>query len=193
MTIIIPLTKGYVAIVDDCDADLAEYKWASLFSGQNVYAICARKINGKGVSLLMHRLILERMLDRKLKRSEHTDHKKGGGLNNVRSNLRLATCQQNIRNKEKSSNGTGLYKGIAFYKSRGKWGGFIRADEKSIFLGSHINPLEAHRAYCIAALTHFGEFANFGANSPFLGWTLADFERGYQQPTQLPLPLPNAA
>lgn len=190
MTVIIHLTRGYEALVDDIDSDLAEMRWSPLFSGPNIYAICVKSVNKKSVSILMHRLILERMLGRELTRSEHVDHEKGDGLNNVRSNLRLATPQQNTRNKKERINSVNPYKGIAFYKRNNKWGGFISVDRKQVFLGLHTDPLEVHRRYCIAALTHFGQFANFGSNSPFTGYTLEML----QAPViQLSLPMKVAA
>jgi len=196
MTIEIQLTKGYTAIVDDCDGDLAEFNWCAFQRKDvaNVYAMRTVYIDGKKSTQLMHRVILSRMLERELVRSELVDHERGIGLNNCRSNIRLATCKQNMRNRNKTSNGTSLYKGITFLRKSKKkgntWVVFIGTDTTQLYLGTFHDPLEAHRAYCIAALKHHSPFHNFGANSPFLGWTLKDFERGFKQ---LPLPFLEAA
>jgi hypothetical protein len=94
----IPLTKGYTAIVDDKDADLAEFKWhASEKRRGAVYAQRGVWINRKVKHTLMHRVILERMVGHPLKRTDFCDHKDGNGLNNQRSNLRLAPRTQNAR------------------------------------------------------------------------------------------------
>lgn len=180
MTVEIKLNKGYVAIVDNCDSDLADVRWQPLYRGLNVYALRTSSANGKSVSILMHRVILSRVLGRQLERFEYVDHEKGGGLMNVRSNLRLATTVQNTQNRSSNSTSTNPYKGISWIKLSKKWGGFINIDGKQKYLGLHLDPLEMHRAYCIAALTYHKEFANFGANSPFTGWTLADFEHEAQ-------------
>lgn len=190
MTTEIQLTRGYVAIVDDIDADLAEFKWTAMVSKFRVYATRSIYVDGKWSNVLMHRIILGRVLGRELLPSEMVDHEMEGGLNNVRSNLRLATYQQNMRNRVQNSNSTSPYKGICFYKQHGKWGGFIEVDGKKKFLGLHLDPLSAHRAYCIAALTHYSVFSNFGSNSPFLGMTLDQLEAPV---IQLALPLKDAA
>jgi hypothetical protein len=90
----IPLTKGKVAIVDEIDADLAKYRWFYRFStSTNGYAG-----SGRPGMHHMHRVILERMLGRPLEKGEVCDHIDRNSINNSRSNLRVATHSENVRN-----------------------------------------------------------------------------------------------
>jgi hypothetical protein len=95
---------------------------------------------------------------------EHIDTNR---TNNKIENLRLATALQNSWNTGKKLGTTSQYKGVAFYARYGKWTSQIRVNRKSIHLGYFTDELEAHRAYCLAAVEMHGEFANFGENSPF--------------------------
>lgn len=97
------------------------------------------------------------------------EHKDNNGTNNKASNLRLATPQENAlnRNKRTSAETSSKYKGVAWYARHSKWMAQIRVNGNSTYLGYYDTELEAHRAYCLAALEFHGEFANFGENSPF--------------------------
>lgn len=179
MVIEIPLTKGYTAIVDDADKDLASFKWTVQEDG---YAIRNKdRRNGR----LMHRIILERVIGRPLVKGEICDHADGNKANNTRSNLRVATRRQNSINKGNRRYAKNPYKGVS-RSSKYRWKVVIEKQQLGIFSDA----LEAHRVYCIAALKIYGQWANFGNDSPFIGWSLADLERGWRQ---LPLPLPEAA
>lgn len=183
MTTSIHLTRGYIAIVDDCDADLAEMKWSEQGDG---YAV--RNTRDPHMRL-MHRIVLERMIDRPLEKGELCDHIDGNRANNVRSNLRVATGRQNGINKSRNRHAKNPYKGVS-RSSKNRWRATVGTEQGAIKLGIFSDPLEAHRAFCIAALKHHAPFHNFGNNSPFLGWTLEMFEAPV---TQLALPLRDAA
>jgi hypothetical protein len=100
----IPLTQGYVAIVDDRDYEaLIQHKWRASPGGCTVYAVREVKVGGKRTSLLMHK------------------HKNGNGLDNRRANLRESTHSQNMRNRRSNRVGTSKYVGVSWYKSTGKW------------------------------------------------------------------------
>lgn len=157
-TIEIPLTKGYVAIVDWSDRDLAEKKWSSQVTKVNCYAISHHK---RGETLILHRIVLERALGRCLAIDEYVDHINGNGLDNRRENLRVATKTQNNRNKAKSRSNKSGYKGV--WRDKGKvkerWQAGITANGKKIHLGRFDTREEAHEAYCKAAIELHGEFA----------------------------------
>lgn len=158
MTIEIPLTRGHVAIVDDCDADLADFKWFALPAKTSLYA--ARSQQRK--TILMHRVILARILNRDINAGEMTDHINGNGLDNRRANLRPATTAENTRNRRLNSDNTSGFKGVGWHKSSSKWRAVIQIYGTHIHLGLFDTPEAAHEAYCTAAKEYFGEFFNPG-------------------------------
>jgi hypothetical protein len=157
-TIQIPLTRGYVAIVDECDADLLEFKWC--LSGDGKYAKRNLSRNSLGPrDIYLHREILSRVLGKPPLSSELCDHINGDGLDNRRENLRVATMSQNLRNRGKPSTNKSGYKGVYWHKATGKWAALIRLQNKSYHLGLYENVLDAAYTYNVAAECIFGEFA----------------------------------
>lgn len=145
--------KGYVAIVDDEDSDLAKMKWHT----SSLYLRSHYLPNGKKERCSLHRVILERVLGRSLEKGEEVDHIDMNPLNNLRSNLRLATRSQNQANKTKNRRNKSGYKGVR--KIRNKWYTYITVKGKPTYVGNYDTPEEAHQAYCRAALIVHGEFA----------------------------------
>lgn len=83
------------------------------------------------------------------------------------SNLRLATPADNSRNRARGKNNTtSCYKGVTWCKRLSKWAAQIRLEGKTVWLGYYDSEVEAHRTYCAAAVKAFGDFVNFGENSP---------------------------
>jgi hypothetical protein len=151
----IPLTKGRTALVDWADADLTQYKWC--VRGQGI--LYAHRKGENRTLIDMHRVILERMLNRPLGIQEFADHISGDTLDNRRSNLRLATRAENNQNaKRRKDNKTG-YKGVSFRPDLGTWRARINVDNHSIFLGQFKTPEAAYAAYCDAAKKYHGAFA----------------------------------
>ena len=155
----IPLTRGYVALVDPIDADLLRYKWCISTQRHKVYACRGVSAHGKWTTEQLHRVILSRMTQRRLLRSEYSDHINGNGLDNRRANLRLSTGSENGWNRGKQVNNTSGYKGVFQIGNRMKWRAQIRHLGKSIHLGTFDNREEAHAAYCEAVQCIAGEFA----------------------------------
>ncbi len=89
------------------------------------------------------------------------DHINGNGLDNRRCNLRLATRSQNLANAAIPRHNSSGYKGVSATRN-GKWLARIRKDRVQRNLGIFDTPEEAHAAYCEAAVSLYGEFANFG-------------------------------
>lgn len=151
----IPLTKGYVALIDPIDADLAGRRW---------FAIVRRPSCPYGgnwtpqKTLLLHRIILSRMLERQLTHDEWVDHIDGNTLNNRRDNLRLCTRSQNMRNQGANRRNTSGYKGVDWNKDRRVWRAHITVDNRKIYLGYFDTAEEAHKAYCEASAKYHGEF-----------------------------------
>lgn len=166
-TVEIPLSRGYVTVVDAVDADLARHTWHIVITRNDVSKYAVREIKltpgrkGKARAERLHRVIMERILGTPLSPKMEVDHIDGNSLNNRRSNLRLATHQQNSRNRKLNKNsGTG-FKGVSYRKDNHKWRAIIVVNQCNICLGQFDTPQEAHEAYCKAAEKYFGEFARF--------------------------------
>ena len=160
----IPLTQGYVALVDPCDADLLDYKWQSQYSRGLIYAVRSIRVgarsDNKTEKVSMHRIVLARKLKMKYSLDGlKTDHIDGNSLNNCRSNLRLATYAENNRNTRVRRDNTSGYKGVSWAADRGKWVAVICVDKCQRWLGAFDDPAEAAIAYNEAALRYHGEFA----------------------------------
>lgn len=87
------------------------------------------------------------------------DHANRNSTDNKAVNLRLATVNQNQRNKKIQKNNTSGYKGVCWDKNRQKWKTHIHVDGKIINLGRFDTKEKAAIAYNEAALKYFGEFA----------------------------------
>lgn len=142
----IPLTQGYVAVVDDEDyPELSRYNWWIVRSKKHVYA--ARHEGRKTV--LMHRQIMS------APDGVDIDHANHGALDNRRCNLREATRSQNMGNAVRVVKRTSEFKGVDYRASRHRF----RARIQRTFLGHFKTAVEAARAYNEAAIKVYGEFA----------------------------------
>lgn len=152
---IIPLTRGKFAMVDDEDfGELSKYKWCAKPDYYTFYAIRTIHKKRSSTTMYMPRQILG-ITDKRVK----VDHKDGNGLNNQRSNLRVATNSQNgINSRLRKDNKVGC-KGV-WKHSGGKYQSAIRVDRKLIHLGTHETVDSAAQAYKEARIKYFGkEFA----------------------------------
>jgi len=163
----IPLTRGYVTVVSPEDADLEGFKWYAQPSKHTAYAARSTRLKEDRTKArqYLHRVILQRILDRPLERGEYVDHRDGDGLNNHRENLRLASHAENIRNSRKYDNNTSGHKGTCWSKHTSKWMAHIRVSGKLKHLGYFDNIEDAAAAYRQAATKYHGEFANYGDES----------------------------
>lgn len=158
----IPLTKNQKTTVDVIDADLAIFKWCAQPQRSDYYAV--RSITNpdkkpRQIRVSLACIILSRSIGRKLKPNEKCDHKNGNTLDNRRENLRLATNAQNGQNSKLYANNASGYKGVFWYKERGKWRAQIKVNGKQKFLGDFFDKEKAAEAYRIAAEKFHGEFA----------------------------------
>lgn len=143
MTVLIPLTRGYFAAVDDDTAALVSgVKW-SYYAALNRTTYAARKIyrDGKRTTVYMHRLIMD------APRSMEVDHIDGDGLNNQRQNLRLATRSQNEQNRHsvRSDSLTGV-RGVHRERRSGKYLAYLYVLKRRYRLGLFTTLDEAAKA-----------------------------------------------
>lgn len=147
------LGQGKFALVDDEDYErISKYKW--YYKANGGYATTTLHLSGshankniRQLSLSMHRLVL------KLHKGDGliVDHRKGGGLDNRKKNLRITDYCGNARNRI----GQTSFKGVHFNKETSLWETVC----KEKYLGSFKNRKIAALAYDKAARKWFEEFA----------------------------------
>lgn len=154
MTKTIKLTQGRYAIVDAEDYDeLNKVNW-HFSSG---YAIRNVSLgNGKRTTEQMHRVIMN------TPKNMLTDHINHDTLNNKKTNLRIVTKGQNVKNARKKASATSKHKGVMFSKRKvdsiGKWVTVLSCDGKA-YRSYHQSEVEAAIKYNEMAKQHFKEYA----------------------------------
>lgn len=155
--ILIPLTRGQVATIDDEDVHLSRKRWRALWrNGRGWYAM--RNEGSKVVYL--HHAVLGPVATAEI------DHVNGNGLDCRRANLRPATNSQNQANRRAPRNNTSGFRGVSWHKSEGKWRAVIKVHQRQTQLGYFGAPEDAARAYDAAARRAFGEFARVNFPGP---------------------------
>lgn len=161
----IPLSKGQVAIVDECDyEELSRHKWYATWNRdvKGYYATRhASKKTSNGYVMFMHREILG------LKKGDKRtgDHAQHVTLDNRRvvngkPNLRIASrAEQGFNRRRPSTNRSG-YKGVSFHAGAQKWQAHIMANGEHVYLGLRDTAKAAHEELYLPALDKYhGDFA----------------------------------
>ncbi len=156
---LVPLTRGYVATVDEADAAaIAGWNWSADVCPRRkaVYAKrTARTPDGPRI-VLLHRFLWSAWGNDP---ADEIDHRDRDGLNCRRGNLRAATVQLNAANRAVRVNSESGLKGVRFIAKAGKWRAQFGADGHDRHLGLFDTAAEASAAYNRAAVARFGEFA----------------------------------
>lgn len=124
----VPLTRGAVALVDECDFErVTAHRWyltSSGYAARSIWNCGDRRIE------YMHRAIMEAPPGIEV---DHINHDR---VDNRRSNLRCVDHSTNAKNVSSHRDGTSHYRCVSFDKKRGLWVVFARIDGKQRYFGS---------------------------------------------------------
>lgn len=158
------LTKDQCALISVLDyKDQHKHNRSAWWNAdtQSYYAKRDVKISGKRYSKMLQTEIYEHVHG-PLPSGKIVDHRNKISLDCRRSNLREADKSKNMCNSGKRRNNTSGYKGVTWDKRRSIWIAQIALNKKHYNLGDFATKEEAYAAYCKAALSLHGEFANLG-------------------------------
>ena len=144
------LPSGHVALIDEGDLDrvVAAGPWRIHRDRSNLYVRRLTVRKKRGPEQALHSFLTDWPM---------VDHVNGDGLDNRRANLRPANHSQNAANRIRLHGRTGL-RGVTRHRS-GRWQAAITVAGKYFYLGLHSTPEDAARAYDVAAVAAFGEYA----------------------------------
>ena len=145
----IPLSQGKFTLVDD-----EYYCFLNQFKWYYCHGYAVRKSRDKPhKNIYMHKVILG------VPYGMEGDHIDRNRLNNCRSNLRVCTRSENIRNRSIQKNNKSGFVGVNLYKRINKWRACINVFGSQIHLGYFDDPVEAAKVRDAAAIKYHGEFA----------------------------------
>jgi len=140
------LTRGIVALVDDADYEnLTQFKWCA----DHGYAM-RKPFGPRGPSEYMHRRVLGLPISGGYRTGPYVDHINGLRHDNRRYNLRLASRQQNCRNRGPDGDGSSRFKGVTRVRT-GQWKAQIGCNGVKYYLGQFATEEAAAKAYNDAA------------------------------------------
>ena len=151
----ISLTKGLITIVDDEDfIALSVFKWCVTNRMGKFYAVRRPPGQRGGNLIAMHRWIM------KAPKGLDVDHINGDSLDNRRTNLRVCTHRDNLRNRRGPTriSTTGI-RGVGWDKSRNKFTVKLKLGDRTKFLGRFDELSLATKTANEARVKYFGEYA----------------------------------
>jgi hypothetical protein len=154
----IPLTQGLFTLVDDEDYPLVnQWKWFARRDRNTYYAIRTAR-RGPAEQLVQETIYLHRLIVG-ANDGQQVDHANRNGLDNRRTNLRVATLQQNNHNASKRKDNTSGFKGVSHAGDPRSFRAMIGFNGKQEWLGRYATAEEAAHVYDARARELFGEFA----------------------------------
>lgn len=150
---LVPVGKSDFAMVDDDDYDtLSKFKWGLRTKGQNKYAQTWSSERQR--CIMMHRMIM------RPQKTQMVDHIDRNGLNNQKTNLRVCTHEQNMRNAvfpKRNGFKNSTYKGVT--RNHKNWKARISVCGEQVYIGTFRTEEAAARAYDKYASRVSGSFA----------------------------------
>lgn len=160
----IPLSNGHVAIVDASDYEwLSQWKWSAMTNGsrKTLYAVRNSPVkDGRKSIIYMHREIIGLPYGDK-RRGDHIIN--GDTLNNRRSNLRIASVEENSFNSVAHRDNSSGYKGVSWGGSRDKrWIVQVRAYGENVYRKGFRSLVDAAQIYMLMSFIHHKDFSYSG-------------------------------
>lgn len=112
------------------------------------------KEDKKWIQYSLHRYILD-ISDTNI----NIDHEDCDGLNNVKSNLRIATITENNRHRRQFKNTQSGFTGVRLNPTTNNWQARITVNKQQIYLGESPDIEEAKRLRIDAEKKYFGKFS----------------------------------
>lgn len=158
------ISKGMTTLIDHEDylrlAAAKLLKWNAQKVGKRYYA----SRNTKDQKLYLHRWVMNAPTGMVI------DHIDGDSLNNMKANLRLCHHRDNARNQRNQENRQSVFKGVTKQRNSPSWISQIEFGGEHVRLGSFGTAEDAAKAYDLAAVLLFGDFAlpNYAASMKFI-------------------------
>jgi hypothetical protein len=145
---------AYAKIDEEDFAELSKHNWGLAKNGY------VRRGGSEKVLVYLHRQIMKAQ-----GRDQPVDHINHDKLDNRRSNLRVCTRSENLRNRKKPPvNSTSGIIGVTWSKHYRKWCAQIAVNRKKYNLGRFDSKEEAAKARDLAAQRLHGEFATLSTS-----------------------------
>ena len=153
----IPLNKGYAALVSDEDFPmLSQFHWFARERQSKKGITTVRSVETRmrvakdtQIGIAMHRIIMNPPPGMVV------DHIDGNTLNNQRSNLRVVTPGENVRNRKAQPYGIHRYRGVFWDHEENCWKVGLFWDTMTL-VGNFETPEEAARFYNAKAIEKYG-------------------------------------